>query len=107
MADWAELADWPTRLGTPTQLPFDTTMLTELLGCTLAPVAGFCDDTSPLPNWLEQALVCVPTLRLAPFRIEPAAAGDCPRTLGTETVVCVPDTVNTTGVVCLTLDPPV
>ena len=38
--------------------------------------------------------------------MDPADAGDCPSTLGTETEVWVPDTVNSTLVVVLTFDPP-
>ena len=47
MADWAELADWPTTLGTETQLPVEMTRLTAVLGWTLMPGAGLCHDTSP------------------------------------------------------------
>ena len=40
------------------------------------------------------------------MRVEPADAGDCPTTLGTDTEVWVPDTVSTTGTVAFTLAPP-
>ena len=42
----------------------------------------------------------------ASVRCDPAVAGDCPSTLGTETSLWVPETVSTTGTFCLTLDPP-
>ena len=48
MADAAALCDWPTTLGTETQLPFETTRLTGVLGGTVAPAAGLCADTSPV-----------------------------------------------------------
>ena len=62
--------------------------------------------TSPLWNWLEQALVWDPTLSPAWVKCDPAAPGDCPSTLGTETSLCVPETVSTTVAFCLTLAPP-
>ena len=65
-----------------------------MFGGTVAPPAGLCDDTTPWPYWLEQALLWDPTLRPAPLRVAPADAGDCPSTLGTDTDVCVPDTVS-------------
>ena len=107
MADCAALADWPTTLGTEMQGPLETTRLTGVLGGTVAPPAGLCDDTSPCcGNWFEHALLWLPTFSPAWVRVEPADAGDCPSTLGTETEVCVPDTVSTTGTVAFTLAPP-
>ena len=105
MAPCAAVADWPTRPGTETQLPLDTTMLTGVFGWHVLPPAGVLLGDEPVWNWLEQALVCVPTVRPAWFNCEPADAGDCPSTLGTGTWLCVPDTVSTTATFCLTLAP--
>jgi len=41
MAEVAALCDCPTTPGTETQLPLETTRLTDVLGGTLAPLAGF------------------------------------------------------------------
>ena len=95
MADVAALCDCPTTPGTETQLPLDTTRLTEVLGCTLVPGTGFWEDTSPL-GWLEHAVLWLPTFSPAWVRVEPALAGDCPITLGTGTMLCVAETVRTT-----------
>ena len=48
MAEVAALWDCPTTPGTETQLPVDTTRLTDVLGGTLAPLAGLCEETTPL-----------------------------------------------------------
>ena len=48
IADWAELADCPTTLGTETQVPVEMTRLTAALGWTLMPGAGLCNDTTPI-----------------------------------------------------------
>ena len=105
MAAWAALADWPTTLGTEAQLPVETTRLIGVLGGSVAPGPGFCDDTTPWPYTLEQALLWLPTLSPAPRSVAPADAGDCPSTLGTETDVCVPETVSTTGTFALIFVP--
>ena len=41
-------------------------------------------------------MVWLPTFSPAWVRMPPALAGDCPTTLGTDTEVCVPETVRTT-----------
>ena len=66
IAVWAAPTDWPTTLGTVAQFPVETTRLTGVLGGSVAPAPGLCDDTTPCPYWLEQALLCDPTLRPAP-----------------------------------------
>ena len=106
MAVWAAVCDWPTTLGTATQLPLEMTRLTDVLGGMSSPAAGFCADTSPDENWLEHALDWLPTFRPAWLRVAPAEAGDWPSTLGTFTEVWVPETVSTIGTVDLTLEPP-
>jgi hypothetical protein len=65
MADTAALCDWPTTLGTETQLPFETTRLTGVFGGTVVPAPGLCPDTSPVANWFEHALLWPPGLRPA------------------------------------------
>ena len=97
--------DCPTTPGTVTQLPLDTTRLTAVFGGALVPAAGFCADTTPL-GWPEQAVVWLPTFRLSPRSVAPAAAGDCPTTLGTDTEVWVFDTVRVTLCVSRILVPP-
>ncbi len=92
MAACAAPADWPTTPGTSTQL--ETTMLTELLGCTGVPGDGLCEDTCPLGYCPEQPLVWLPTFRPAWPNVTPADPGLCPSTLGPDTEVWVPDTVS-------------
>ena len=107
IADTALDALCPTTLGTEAQGPVEMTRLTGVLGATLAPTAGLCPVTLPVETWLvEQALVCVPTVRPARARTAPALLGDWPRTLGTDTEVCVPDTVRAIGTLALILEPP-
>ncbi len=50
MAVWAAVCDWPTTLGTATQLPLEMTRLTDVLGGMVAPAAGSCADTTPDEN---------------------------------------------------------
>jgi hypothetical protein len=107
MAVEAELCDCPMTEGTGTHGPFETATLTGVLGGTLAPAPGFWADTCPLAYPLEHSLDWLPTVRPARASVPPAAVGDCPSTLGTETDVWVPETVSCTGTVCLTWDPAV
>ena len=44
-------------------------------------------------------------MRPLPLSVAPADAGVCPSTLGTDTDVCVPDTVSTTGTLALIFVP--
>ena len=87
-------------------VPVDTTRFDRGVGGPLLPAPGVWDDTSPAWYWFEHALVCLPTFRPAPFRMEPADAGDSPTTVGTVTEVWVPDTVSCTLTFALTLAPP-
>ena len=103
MADWAAALRLADDAGHRDAVPLETTRLTEVLGGTLVPGAGFWADTTPAGYWLEQALVWLPTFRPAWVRVRAGAAGDCPSTLGTETDVCVPDTVRFTWTVWLDL----
>ena len=65
MADCAALADWPTTPGTVTQLPLEITRLTGVFGGTVVPPGGSAPPRPRRWNWLEHALVWLPTLRPA------------------------------------------
>ena len=64
------------------------TRLTGVFGWTfVARRPGSAARRAPSGELARARLVWVPTLRPAWVRCDPAAAGDCPSTLGTETEV--------------------
>lgn len=97
----------PTTFGTvAVQGPLDTTRLIAVLaGCWL-PAAGAWDATFPAETCCEHAVLCVPTVRLLPLMVLPAAAGESPTTLGTWVEFWLSTTVSFTTVVEGTEAPP-
>ena len=76
----------PTTFGTVAeQGPVDTTRLTGVFGGCWVPAAGVWEATFPAETCCEQAVVCVPTVRLAPVMVLPADVCENPTTLGTWT----------------------
>src|SRR5262249_54818129 len=82
----AAACDWPTTFGTVTSGgPLETTRSTALPVTPCAPPAGDCMLTDPLGTVVLDAIVIVPTIKLALVIAVVAAACAWPTTFGTVT----------------------